>query len=243
MPLQQLLTVTKDANAHARRGDVRSQSLASTTSLPVETGGKLGELLPTSALKNVGKTKSAPPAKIPADEHNVIFSPPEGAVQMQNGSPVERLPIELDETLPYRSPQVREEGTLALRWAAPPGNQLIVMMMLPVLNAQLQREEKYSPNLAQGTIAAQGTAKFTWKLALTVLLKLALSGEEDLHIDDDWTLALRNMKEAILFASGTYFISERWLSLELAWSDYLSSYVPKARSKHLNGIAAARPTA
>ena len=115
MPLQQLLTVTKDANTHARPGDVyvRSQSLASTTSVPVETGGKLGELLPTSALKNVGKTKSEPLAKIPADEH--IFSPPEGAVQVQNGSPVERLPIELDETLPYRSPQVREEGTLALR--------------------------------------------------------------------------------------------------------------------------------
>ena len=36
MPLQQLLTVTKDANAHARLGDVRSQSLASTTSVPVE---------------------------------------------------------------------------------------------------------------------------------------------------------------------------------------------------------------
>ena len=240
MPLQQLLTVTKDANAHARRGDVRSQSLASTTSVTVETGGKLGELLPTSALKNVSKTISEPLAKIPADEH--IFSPPEGAVQVQNGSPVERLPIELDETLPYRSPQVREEGTLALRWAAPPGNQLIVMMMLPVLNAQLQREEKYSPNLAQGTIAEQGRLR-SLPESSHLLYSLSWHCRARKTCIDDWTLALRNMKEAILFASGTYFISERWLSLELAWSDYFSSYVPTARSKHLNGIAAARPTA
>ena len=98
---------------------------------------------------------------------------------MQNGSPVERLPIELDETLPYRSPQVREEGTLALRWAAPPGNQLIVMMMLLVLNAQ--RGKVLTEPRAGDNRRAGETAKFTWKLGLTVLPKLALSGEEDLH--------------------------------------------------------------
>ena len=77
MPLQQLPTVTKDANAHARLGYVRSQSLASTTTFPVETKGRLGKLLPTSALKNVGKTKSTPLSKTPADQH--IFSPPDDA--------------------------------------------------------------------------------------------------------------------------------------------------------------------
>ena len=76
MPLQQLPTVTKDANAHARLGYVRSQSLASTTTFPVETKGRLGKLLPTSALKNVGKTKSTPLSKA-ADQH--IFSPPDDA--------------------------------------------------------------------------------------------------------------------------------------------------------------------
>ena len=40
MPLQQLPTVTKDANAHARLGYVRSQSLASRTTSPVETRGR-----------------------------------------------------------------------------------------------------------------------------------------------------------------------------------------------------------
>ena len=127
---------------------------------------------------------------------------------MQNGSPVEsigpveRLPIELDETLPYHSPQVREEGTLALRWTTPPGNQLIVMMMLPVLNAQ--REEKYSPNLAQGTIAAQGRLR-SLPESSDLLYSLSWHCRARKTCIDDRTLALRNMKEAILFASGTYF--------------------------------------
>ena len=79
MPLQQLPTVTKDANAHARLGYVRSQSLASTTTFPVETRGRLGKLLPTSALKNIGKTKSTPLSKTPASADEHIFSPPDDA--------------------------------------------------------------------------------------------------------------------------------------------------------------------
>ena len=161
---------------------------------------------------------------------------------MQNGSPVVRLPIEIDKTLPYRSPQVREERTLALRRAAPPGDQLSFMMMLLVLVLNAQREEKYSPNLAQGTIAAQGRLR-SLPESSDLLFSLSWHCQARKTCIDDWTLALRNMKEAILFASGTYFISERWLSLELVWSDYLSSYVPTARSKLLNGIAAARPSA
>ena len=104
MPLQQLPTVTKDANAHARLGYVRSQSLASTTASPVETRGRLGKLLPTSALKNVGKTKSTPLAKTPAAANEHIFSPPDDAHRCSSDAEwtpkADRanFPIELDET-------------------------------------------------------------------------------------------------------------------------------------------------
>ena len=59
MPLQQLPTVTKDANAHARLGYVRSQSLlvASTTTSPVETRGRLGKLLPRRHSRTLAKLK------------------------------------------------------------------------------------------------------------------------------------------------------------------------------------------
>ena len=142
MPLQQLPTVTKDANAHARLGYVRSQSLASTTTSPVETS-RLGKLLPKSALKNVGKTKSTPLAKIPADEH--IFSPPDDAHRCSSAN------FRSSSTRPHssRSPDKCHECVKKgqLHWgelAAPPGNQLIVMMMLlMLLSAQTTvREEK-----------------------------------------------------------------------------------------------------
>ena len=135
-------TVTKDANAHARLGYVRSQSLASTTTSPVETS-RLGKLLPTSALKNVGKTKSTPLAKIPADEH--IFSPPDDAHRCSSAN------FRSSSTRPHssRSPDKCHECVKKgqLHWgelAAPPGNQLIVMMLLlMLLSAQTTvREEK-----------------------------------------------------------------------------------------------------
>ena len=115
MPLQQLPTVTNDANAHARLGYVRSQSLASTTTFPVETRGRLGKLLPTSALKNVGKTKSIPLSFLlfhhyqrPLLTNTSSLHPtmPIGAVQMQN-----RLERPIERT----SDRARRDLTLTVR--------------------------------------------------------------------------------------------------------------------------------
>ena len=125
MPLQQLPTVTKDANAHARLGYVRSQSLASTTTFPVETRGRLGKLLPTTALKNVGKTKSTPLSKNPADEH--IFSPPDDAHRCSSDAEstrkADRANFRSSSTRPhsYRSPDKCHECVKKgqLHWGEP----------------------------------------------------------------------------------------------------------------------------
>ena len=125
MPLQQLPTVTKDADAHARLGYVRSQSLASTTTSPGETRGGRGKLLPTAALKNVGKTKSTPLAKIPADEH--IFSPPDDAHRCSSDAEwtpkADRANFRSSSTRPhsYRSPDKCHECVKKgqLHWGEP----------------------------------------------------------------------------------------------------------------------------
>ena len=100
-------------------------------------------------------------------------------------------------------PRVREEGTVALRWAAPPGNQLIVMMMLlMLLSAQIVqttvREERSLFRTARWEQSPPRRGCGVYRRDL--LFSDSLCRARKTWIDD-WTLALENVKEAILFAS------------------------------------------
>ena len=110
MPLQQLPTVTKDANAHARLGYVRSQSLASTTTSPVETRGRpdWANCCQRRHSRTLAKLKVHHQQRsLLTNASSLHPTMPIGAVQMQNGlhhkGRSSELPIDLDETslLPF----------------------------------------------------------------------------------------------------------------------------------------------
>ena len=211
MPLQQLPTVTKDANAHARLGYVRSQSLASTTTSLVETRGRLGKLLPTSALKNVGKTKSTPLAKIPADEH--IFSPPDDAHRCSHGSDAEWTPkadranFRSSSTRPhsYRSPDKCHECVKKgqLHWGEPlrlaiSWSSWWCYWCYWAHRRQWERKDRSLFRTSRWEQSPPRRGRGVYRRDL--LFSDSLCRARKTWIDD-WTLALGNVKEAILFAN------------------------------------------
>ena len=209
MPLQQLPTVTKDANAHARLGYVRSQSLASTTTSPVETRGRLGKLLPASALKNVGKTKSTPLAKIPADEH--IFSPPDDAHRCSSDAEwtpkADRANFRSSSTRPhsYRSPDKCHECVKKgqLHWGEPfrlaiSWSSWWCYWCYWAHRRQWERKNRSLLRTSRWEQSPPRRGRGVYRRDL--LFSDSLCRARKTWIDD-WTLALGNVKEAILFAN------------------------------------------
>ena len=205
----ELPTVTKDANAHARLGYVRSQSLASTTTFPVETRGRLGKLLPTSALKNVGKTKSTPLSKTPADEH--IFSPPDGAHRCSSDAEstrkADRANFRSSSTRPHsdRSPDKCHECVKKghLHWGEPcePLRLAISWSSWWCYWAHRRQWERKSRSLFRTSRWGQSPPRRGCGVDRKDLDTLSWHCRARKTCIDDWTLAWRNVKEAILFAS------------------------------------------
>ena len=245
MPLQQLPTVTKDANAHARLGYVRSQSLARTTTFPVERRGRLGKLLPTSALKNVGKTKSTPLLKTPADEH--IFSPPDDAHRCSSDAEstrkADRANFRSSSTRPhsYRSPDKCHECVKKghLHWGEPcePLHLAISWSSWWCYWAHRRQWERKSRSLFQTSRWGQSPRR----RGCGVYRKDLDSLSWHCRARKTCIAGIAKCEGGDLVCEPANFISES--DSAWSWCGAIACLPNRtARSKHFNGIAAVRPS-
>ena len=175
---------------------------------PVETRarGRLGKLLPTSALKNVGKTKSTPLAKTPADEH--IFSPPDDSHRCSSEAEwtrkADRANFRSSSTRPhsYRSPDKCHECVKKgqLHWGEPLRLAISWSSWWWYWAHRRQWERKSRSLFRTSRWEQSPPRKGCGVYRKDLLFSDSLCRARKTWIDD-WTLALRNVKEAILLAS------------------------------------------